>query len=182
MRRWRQPREIDLAKAWSSVLQIVQRIDATSADDLAQNIKQAESVIGFRIQEDFLQALGDVWCIYNSPGEGGLIVTGLTAVAPVKDHEQLVKSNDALLKALRSSADSNPSPSSPSFTIGEATFQKQNIYWLKPVDLTPFEIAWCITDTQFILSLSPQNIRAFLARGSEAGSLADVAGGSGTKW
>ena len=173
--RWPPPARIDPAQAWSNVLESLRQIDPVPADDLAQNVKQAESVIGFRIQEDFLQTLGDAWCVYNSPGDGGLLLTGLTAVVPVKDHDRLVKSNDSLLKVVRSSNDVSVSPGQPSFTIGEATFQKQKIYWLKPTEgPTPFEIAWCITDSQFIVSLSPQNVRAMLARGSAAGSLSDV--------
>ena len=42
------------------------------------------------ISEDVLQSLGDTWCVYNSPGEGGLVITGLTAVVPVTDRERLV--------------------------------------------------------------------------------------------
>jgi len=38
----------------------------------------------------------------------------------------------------------------------------------------PFLPAWCISDKHLILSLSPQNIRAFLSRDPAGGSLADV--------
>lgn len=167
----------DAGQAWSNVMKIIEQLDPQPAEDLAQNIKQAESTIGFRIQEDFLQTLGDVWCIYNSPGDGGLLITGLTAVVPVKDHDRLVKSNDSLLKAVHATigSDAGAGVGPVDLTIAQATFQKQKIYWVKPIGgLAPFEPSWCITDTQFVVSLSPQNVRALLARESAVGSLADV--------
>ena len=53
--------------------------------------------MGFHPKNDVAASLGDTWCIYNSPSEGGLIVTGLTVTGTLKDRQKLLKSNDQLL-------------------------------------------------------------------------------------
>jgi len=87
---------VDPAEAWKTVEAIVAKLD--SGVELAQGVKEMEAKLGFRLQEDFLQTLGDSWCIYNSPGEGGLIITGLTVVVPLKDHDRLLKTNDIFVR------------------------------------------------------------------------------------
>ncbi|HEX3998692.1 MAG TPA: hypothetical protein VHX65_09105 [Pirellulales bacterium] len=159
------------AEVWKTILSGISTIDAGAGAQMADGVKQMESALGFRVQEDFLQTLGDSWCVYNSPGEGGLIITGLTMVASVKDHDRLVKTNEQFVEFVRK----NPVGASSGAAIEETTFQKQKIYYLNvPGGEIPFAPAWCITDKQWIISLSPQNIRAYLSRDPAAGSLADI--------
>ncbi len=56
---------------------------------------------GLKLREDVLQPLGDTWCIYSSPGEGGLLVTGLTAVARLKDPQRAAQSYPKLMGVLK---------------------------------------------------------------------------------
>jgi len=46
-----------------------------------------------------LKSLGDSWCVYNSPGEGGLVLTGLTAVVSVRDADRLAKVQQRLCRS-----------------------------------------------------------------------------------
>jgi hypothetical protein len=140
-----------------------------------------EAVLGFRIKEDLLDTLGDSWCMYNSPGEGGLFITGLTIVVPLKNHDRLVTTNNHLVQMARLAAGAvqmtRPDPFSRRQTmeIKETTFQGQKIFSLNSNGMgTVFVPAWCVTDTHLILSLSSQNIRAFLGRDPAAGSLAQL--------
>jgi hypothetical protein len=170
---------VNASRLWTTNLESVNKIDANSGQQFAAAIKQMEAELGFRLQEDFLQTLGDSWCIYNSPGEGGLLITGLTIVVPVKDHDRLVKTNEQLVQLARKNMP-KPDDRVPSFarrgvSINDTTFHKQKIFYLNSFGATmPFVLSWCVTDKQLILSLSPQNIRAFLSRDPAAGSLADV--------
>jgi hypothetical protein len=166
---------------WSSILTTVSKIDAHSGEEMAGGVKQMEAALGFRLQEDLFQTLGDSWCIYNSPGEGGLLITGLTVVVPVKDHDRLVKTNGQLVDFIRknfaqeAAAQTSPFARRMSNSIADTTFQKQKIFYLNLFGgEMPFVLSWCITDKQFIFSLSPQNIRALLSRDAAAGSLADL--------
>ena len=55
------------------------RLPARRGRSAAGHIREAEAHLGFRIKEDLIDSLGDVWSVYNSPGEGGLLVTGFCA-------------------------------------------------------------------------------------------------------
>jgi len=166
---------------WTSILAAVSKIDAQSGEEMASGVKQMEAALGFRLQEDLFQTLGDSWCIYNSPGEGGLLITGLTVVVPVKDHDRLAKTNEQLVDFIRKNfAQSAGVQTSPfarrmSSSLGDTTFQKQKIFYLNLFGgEMPFVFSWCVTDKQLIFSFSPQNIRALLSRDATAGSLADL--------
>ncbi len=161
------------AKLYDTVLDGMNKADNGLRPDAAANaagFAQLEGMLGFRVKEDLLDALGDTWCVYNSPSEGGLLVTGITLVVPVKDRDRLAKTNDRLLQLARD----NAGPAAP--TIKETRFRGERIFYVVGAsnDFQPFIPAWCISDTHLIVSLSPQNIRAFLARDRAAGSLADV--------
>ena len=56
---------------------------------ILDGLREDESRLELNFRDDLLKPLGDVWCVYNSPGEGGLVVTGLTAVVRVDDAERL---------------------------------------------------------------------------------------------
>ncbi|HKD36538.1 MAG TPA: hypothetical protein VKB78_07045, partial [Pirellulales bacterium] len=161
---------INSSKVFGAVLEGMKKIRPDLATANAAQLAQTEAMLGFGIKKDLLDMLGDTWCIYNSPGEGGLMVTGLTLVVPVKDRGRLAKTTDRLLEFARQ----NSGPAAP--TIKETKFGGQRIFYLVGAssDVVPFIPAWCISDTHLILSLSPQNIRAFLSRDRTTGSLADV--------
>ena len=50
-----------------------------------------EEDLGIKLRDDLLKPLGDTWCLYNSPSEGGLVITGLTAVVPLRDPPRFAK-------------------------------------------------------------------------------------------
>ena len=172
------------ARLFASIVEGLNKANPQAAEEFVKNVHQAEAVMGFGLKEDLLEPLGDSWCIYNSPGEGGLLFTGLTVVVPIKDREKLLKSTDALMKLAQLSmvrdavgpiGPPNGFRRSRHTEIKEAKFQGQTIHFLQGIgEEIPFAPAWCVGEKHLILSLSPQNIRAFLARDPKAGSLADV--------
>ena len=94
-------------------------------------IKQMEATLGFRLQEDLLHTLGDCVCIYNSPGEGGLMFTGLTVVVPLKNHDRLAKTNEQLVQVLNKAMASQPrNMFGGGPTISHTIFRKQKILCL----------------------------------------------------
>ncbi len=152
------------------------KIDAPSGEELASGIKRMEAALGFRLQEDLLDTLGDSVCVYNSPGEGGLIFTGLTVVVPLKNHDRLAKSSEQLVQVLNKAMASQPrNMFGGGPTLNHTVFRNQKILCLSaPGEGMPFALCWCVADKQLILSLSPQNIRAVLSRDAAAESLADL--------
>lgn len=161
---------VHVSKLYDAVLSGMKKFTPDVASSDGAQLEQLESVFGFRIKQDLLDTLGDTWCVYNSPGEGGLLFTGLTLVVPVKDRDRLAKSVARLVE-LSAGGGNATAP-----TIKETQFRGQRIFYLNPGsgEFVPFALAWCASDTHLILSLSPQNIRAFLSRDRAAPTLADV--------
>jgi hypothetical protein len=171
---------LDLDRVYRGVSSIAGKIDSRARMQLEQGLALAENHLGIDLSRDIFKAVGDTWCVYSAPSEGGLLVTGLTIVAPVRDRERLVKAEERL-RAIASAAIGPPpgGPNSfgprPEATIANFEFRGNQVHFInfvgRPMPIAP---AWCITDRELIISLSPQTIKAHLSRPAGAKSLADV--------
>jgi hypothetical protein len=180
---------LDAKDAFDAIMEMIGKVDPpqrepVSSTVMAGGLQQLEKQLGIDLRKDLLSSLGDVWCVYNSPGEGGFLVTGLTAVAPVKDHERLAAVQAKLLaqaKAAlapprsREEEEEELGPPRPRPTIRKIQFSGQDIYFVSAGDNgLPVAPAWCLTEKELIVATFPQQIKAYLARGEEAKSLAAV--------
>ena len=177
----------DAARFWEMLFGLAKDLPQVG-DSVALQLGETEKKLGFRIREDLLQSLGDVWCIYNSPGEGGLVLTGLTAVVPLKDPDRAAAAHAKLLafwnisaavKAARFSAvEAAGKKVPPRFReqgppVQHVRFADKTIFTLSGADRRfPFAPSWCLTDKELIVSLFPQNVKAYLSRGADFQSLA----------
>ena len=171
---------LDLERVYRGVSSIAGKIEPRARLELEQGIAQVENHLGIDLSRDVFKALGNTWCVYSAPSEGGLLITGLTVVAPIRDRERLAKAEERL-RALAKAAMEPPPGAGHSFgptshvTISDFEFRGQQIHFLnfigEPVPVAP---AWCLTDKELIVSLSPQTIKAHLSRKATAGSLANV--------
>jgi len=168
----------DLDGFWEMVFGIMAKIDPGMAQETSEEMGMAERQMGFKLREDLFQTLGDVWCIYNSPGEGGLVVTGLTAVVPLKDPKRAATTHEKLLSLMKQSIDEERGfPQGRRFAqrLDESAFKGQKVYTINvPVNDFPVAPSWCLTGKELIFALFPQNVKAYLARGPEFQSLAAV--------
>jgi hypothetical protein len=171
---------LDLDRVCRGVSSIAGKIDPRARLKLEQGLALAENHLGIDLSRDIFKAIGDTWCVYSAPSEGGLLVTGLTIVAPVRDRERLVKAEDRL-RAIANAAIGPPpgGPNSfgprPESIIADFEFRGNQVHFInfvgRPMPVAP---AWCITDKELIVSLSPQTIKAHLSRPAGAKSLAEV--------
>jgi prepilin-type processing-associated H-X9-DG protein len=191
------PRDSTLAAAariepdqiWQTIVSTMAKADPRGAERFAQQIGQAEDRMGLKLREDLLQPLGGVWCIYNSPGEGGLVFTGLTAVGRLKDPQRAKASHDKMLAVLRQAFDRVQRDFAVRDfkpPIRQFKCAGQDVYTLQlpfapmaalgrgPRSSFPFVPSWCLTDKELIVALFPQNVKAYLLRGQEYQSLASV--------
>ena len=146
------------------------QVDPASAAQVSQVTAQVEQGLGLKLRDDLLKPLGDAWRLYNSPGEGGLVVTGLTLVASVKDSKRLAQTQDKLLSLIKAQLQAGR-PDVPQ--IDEAPFAGQTIHSLAfPSSGPPLAPSWCLTDKELIVALFPENIKAYLSRGETEGTLA----------
>jgi hypothetical protein len=171
---------LDLDRAYRGVSETAGKIDPRARLMLEQGLAMAENHLGVDLSRDIFKALGDTWCVYSAPSEGGLLVTGLTVVVPLRDRERFAKA-EARLRGLAQAAMA-PQPGAlhsyggpPQVTVADFEFRGNQIHFLnfvgEPVPVAP---AWCVTDKELIVSLSPQTLKAHLSRKTDAGSLADV--------
>ncbi len=176
---------LDTAKLYKELVEITGRIEPQAQQELMGGVSEFEKQMKVKVYDDILKSLGDTWRIYASPSEGNLVFTGLTAVVDIRDHNRLVAANAKLvLGSLMSGMagavkgqGGRPQPLIRRIKWGEPT-KEQTIFNLTQTgDFMPFSPSWCITDTEMVFALYPQNVNAYLecADQSVAASLADVA-------
>lgn len=160
---------LDLDRAWETFLDSCGQADPGGTAQVSQVIAQIEKDLGLKLRDDLLKPLGDVWCLYNSPGEGGLVFTGLTLVVSVKDSKHLAQTHDKLLALLKESYPGRAREPQ----IDEASFAGQTIYSLRvPTPGFPLAPCWCLTGKELIVALFPESIKARLSGRETEGSLA----------
>ncbi len=153
---------LDPARARTAILELVEKIDPRAKEALQANDSQREMI------EQVTNALGDSWCLFDSPSEGGLL-TGLTAVVSVKDADAAAALERKLV-ALLPAADDRHRPRIESFTFAGKTvhvFDSRS----KGFPLAP---SWCLTDKHLIVAAYPGAIKAFLMRGKTFQSVARI--------
>lgn len=169
---------INLADLYLELLLQMNNVDPNMGDEFTGEMVQFEREIGFKLLEELFMPLGDAWCVYNSPGEGGLVVTGLTLVVPIKDHKTLSATSKKLVDKIRQE-------SGPAFNgrrrnrgvfVKEVKHGDHTINMMNPIGLDEdFFIApsWCVTEKHLVVAAYPQMVKAYLSRKSTAGTLID---------
>jgi hypothetical protein len=184
---------LDANAALELLLEQIAKVEPNARTAVAQGIGEMQMQLGIDLKQDVLKPLGDVWCVYNSPGEGGLLVTGLTGVVRVKDHARLQATLDKLVKLFQDRMErlnhqldniardfgGANRPYSPIDyrppRIVKTDCAGQVIYHFEiPDGDFPMAPAWCLTKKELIVSTFPQNIKSYLARGRDFESLAAV--------
>ncbi len=175
---------LDAAKLYKELVEITGRIEPRTQQELLGGVGDFEKQMKVKIYDDILQSLGDTWRIYASPSEGNLVFTGLTAVVDIRDQKKLVAANaklilGSLMSGMAGAVKGQGGPPQPLVKRirYEDSHGERTIFNLtQPGMFMPFSPSWCITDTEMIFALYPQNVKAYLERAdqSTAASLADV--------
>ena len=162
---------LDAQQALDIVLSSVEQIRPEFRKEATATIDKFEHAVGIDLRHGMLNFLGDTWCVYNSPSENGLVFTGLTAVAPLRDAAGMIAPYGRLMavakqwasakKAGSSQSDADP-PDISSPRLEQFSFAGSEVYCLNCGMFAP---AWCMTKSEMVFSLSPQNIKAYLIRG-----------------
>ena len=124
-------------------------------------------------RQDIFPSLGDHWCLYNSPREGGLVVTGLTGIVPITDRAQFSRSYEVLTRLAVQALPADDSLGSSGQRIRRFRFAGSDVHYVNmgDVGLAP---AWWAGENQLVVALAPQNIKAYLSRRSPSHCWADV--------
>jgi hypothetical protein len=151
--------KLDAEKAMATIVDIVGKISPGAEEGPAAKARQHQR----EFVEQILKPLGDTWCLFDSPGGGGMF-TGVTAVATVKDHEAALAAQKKFLQAAESMGADVPDPHHRP-RVEQFTFAGQTVYVFDPREKGfPLAPAWCLTDKHFVVAPFPQAIKAFLTR------------------
>lgn len=165
---------LDAERLWQTIVTIIRRVDRHAGEGFAAELARVEDQLGFRVREDLLQPLGDVWCVYNSPGEGGLVFTGLTAVVQLRDPKRAAATHEKIIALIRAVMEEGPEVRGGT-ALKQFTCTGRDVYTLTLGRRGPvfsFQPSWCLTDKELIVALFPQNVKAYLQRGEDFRSLA----------
>jgi hypothetical protein len=160
----------DAGKMFADFLDLLDKIEPNARAEIVGGLAELQ----ISLTDDVLASLGDTWCVFNSPGDGGLLFTGLTATVTLRDPTRLRTANRRLMAAVNV----QPDPTDRfrrEVRIAEFEYRGETVYFLNFIgEESPFAPAWCITNDRLIVSLYPQMIKAVLSRGSKFQSLADL--------
>ncbi|MHC4401033.1 MAG: DUF1559 domain-containing protein [Planctomycetota bacterium] len=126
----------------------------------------ADSTVAFACRLDVNQVLETVL-----EAEGGLVITGLTAVVEVDDRERLAATQAMLLGMARGAMAREASfrggrRRGP--TIDQFRFAGHDVYVFNARDDDfPVAPSWCLTDDALVVAPFPQNIKAYLSHGDD---------------
>ena len=100
-------------------------------------------------------------------------MTGLTGVVPITDRKQFSRSYEVLTRLATQILPPDDGSGSGGQRIRRFRFAGSDVHYtnLGEIGLAP---AWWAGDNQLVVALAPQNIKAYLSRGSVSRSLADV--------
>lgn len=162
---------LDPSAAYDRLRELLQELDPRDRSDLSEMLDEIERELGIRLDADLFDTLGDVWCVYSSPGDGGLLVSGLTVVVKVKDPATLERTLGRFVEAIRREEGTGRRR----VTVGDFTFRGRRIHFLNAIgEEMPVAPAWCVTDDALIVAAYPQMVKSYLLRTAGSPTLADV--------
>jgi hypothetical protein len=160
----------DPAKLIDAILNVASVMEPEARQEFERSLGQISQMTGVNIKDDLIASLGDSWCMYNSPDDGGFVFTGLTITATIRDKAKLQRASDQLLAFARvmdvrtqqMRTSNGQMPAGP--TLAETDCRGQKIAFFNQAEGAkfPFAPAWCITDQQLVFALFPQTIKAYL--------------------
>ena len=151
--------KVDPVKLYGSIGEVADSFQPGMSQMIEMQGRQMAAATGFSSLKDLLGTVGETWVLYNSPSEGGPLLTGLTLSVEVNDSfVQTRAALEMILSILNEQDDEAP-------TLARTKYKGTEIVYLKfqdgPVPLSP---AWCVKDGRLFISLVPQNIRTMLNR------------------
>ncbi|MHC4091490.1 MAG: hypothetical protein ACYSVY_14670 [Planctomycetota bacterium] len=123
-------------------------------------IAAAEARIGMKIKEDILDLFDDGWVVFDTPSNGGLIVTGFTMLVETRDADkvdQLVRQGLAALQSMIAPGEG--------FTVKSYEHAGHRINFVNiTAGPSPVAPAWAFHDKRLVMALYPQMVAQTVER------------------
>lgn len=164
--------KLDVAQTIQRIVALVAQFEPQAGAEFEREMAQAEISLGFHVINDLAKSVGDRWCLFQSPGQGGPLFTGWTAVVSVRDSNKLKDVAKKIAALARQEVEQIPQGAQfrQTVTVEEVAVGGETMYFMNSIGMAiPFAPAWCVTDNELIVSLYPQGITEyFLQRGKTA--------------
>jgi len=168
---------IEPAKLMQTARDTARQIDPRAAQQFDQVVARIEEQLGFQINGDLLDSLGQLWTLHLGGGETLLSWSDLLVTVEVEDREKLQRIHDQLINKLRSQlplAGGDGHGRRRGVTIRDFTFQDERVYFVNVIgEEMPVAPAWCLTESKLVFGLFPQAVKNHLLRGDDSASLAE---------
>lgn len=164
---------LDLPHVRTAITSLIEEIQPGLMENFNAIEGQAESELGFSIEEEFLKAYGQQMTVFDSPAAGGLFLTSLTLSVEVLDQEKADPIYEKLMMMLKATlpGDRSNEYSRRGVFLEEREFMGHTLYFVNTIgdDDVPFAPAFCQTEQQLLVSLHPQALKAHLRFLKEGG-------------
>jgi hypothetical protein len=155
------PRDATIAAALSlkaqTVYEVLEQVISENAprgrDDLERFNQEFERNFGFRLKDDVLGSLGNVWTVSLSPVDG---LFGVTVTAEVTDRKMLRAVLQRAVLMLTDNSAGRRRMRLETTKLGDLELQSLVIPEM------PFRPSWCITESRVIFGLTPQAVKSSL--------------------
>lgn len=150
---------IDLAGFWNDAAKRIEAWDPDIRTTIDGGLAMASSFLGFSPTDDLLPALGDSFAIYDAPGHGGLLLTGMVIVGETRNREALHGILTRVVEFLK------PLLAQHEIEIEQRSMQRDgnNIHYVLVAGLPiPVAPAWGFVEDRFVLGLFPQTVAVAL--------------------
>ena len=174
---------VDLDRTFKVIVSAYEKAGGGKDADVQKAVDQFKQEYRVDLRR-LLSAVGDTWCLYNSPAEGEMVFLGWTAVVAVRDRAALVdawekllvpgkeENQDACCQGQRRNGQSSLNWSTRRLSFASAALPGRRSIIVAGQPIAP---AFCVTDHELVMTLSMPAMKAYLARKNHR-SLAAVPG------
>lgn len=161
---------LDLARAFQEFLALLDALPPGFKEELlGQWIPDLERLLEVDLRKELLEPLGDAWCLWSSPAQGGLVATGLSLCVPLREPDRFAGAFGRAMGVLKKRSDERrlreDGSSRDGVWLDSFEFRGRTVWFLESVgEELPVAPAWCVDGGRLLAALFPQMIKAELAR------------------
>lgn len=159
---------INLTRVYQETRKLLATIQPLSVRLFDETVKQLEAELELKIVTDILPAFGDVITAFDSPSEGGVIVTSMIIGLEVRDAAKATRVFDRMMKLLEQSVSHQLEPGeTPTSSLQQQTFLGHSIHYVQlPESTEGLKLAiaptFCLTEGHLLFAVHPQAMKAQL--------------------
>ena len=151
------------AMVLSTFESLLESLDPEAAAEMRANLDQASQGLGFDVRDDFINALGDRWLIYQN-GMAPMMIPKMVASVTVKDQQRLGRALDRIVAMAKQAISAKGGPVS----IEDTTIGDHSGYLVQGLPVVP---AWCLAGDELLVSTTSGLLKTHLS-GASGNSLA----------